>query len=99
MSFKEAKQKDEKICQAFADKMKSGRGNALAAGASPILTRRSILWTADEPDFISEFCDEACARRYQVKGGKFLDGDGEPYTPNWEIEYAVRCAMCQYPRA
>ena len=42
------------------------------------------MWTADEPDFISEFCDEACARRYQVKGGKFVDGDGEPYTPNWQ---------------
>ena len=42
-----------------------------------------VMWIADEPDFISVFCDEACARRYDMKGGKFVDGDGEPYTPHW----------------
>lgn len=37
-------------------------------------------WIAVEPDFISLFCEEACARRYEMKGGKFVDGDGEPYS-------------------
>lgn len=41
------------------------------------------MWIAEEPDFISAFCTEACARRYEMKGGKFVDGDGLPYTPNW----------------
>lgn len=42
-----------------------------------------FMWIEPEPDFISAFCDEACARRYQMKGGKFVDGDGQPYTPTW----------------
>ena len=36
-------------------------------------------WTADQPDGISLFCDEGCARKYEAKGGKIVDGDGEPY--------------------
>ena len=36
-------------------------------------------WVATEPDFISLFCDEACARRFEMKGGQLIDGDGEPY--------------------
>jgi hypothetical protein len=35
-------------------------------------------------DYISLFCAEACARRWQMKGGKFVDGDGDPYEPKWE---------------
>lgn len=42
------------------------------------------MWIADDPEFISLFCDEACARRYEMKGGKFVDGDRQPYTPEWE---------------
>lgn len=30
------------------------------------------------PDFVSLFCDEACARRYEMKGGAIVDGDGNP---------------------
>ena len=41
------------------------------------------MWVAAEPDFVSAFCDEACARRYQMTGGEFIDGDGQPYIPNW----------------
>lgn len=36
-------------------------------------------WTSTDPDFISLFCAEACARRYEMKGGQLVDGDGEPY--------------------
>ena len=36
-------------------------------------------WVEDEPDGISLFCDEPCARRYEMKGGQLVDGDGEPY--------------------
>lgn len=33
-------------------------------------------WIEIEPDFISLFCNEACARRYEMKGGQLIDGDG-----------------------
>lgn len=36
-------------------------------------------WIAAEPDFISLFCGEPCARRYEMKGGQLVDGDGQPY--------------------
>lgn len=42
-----------------------------------------FMWIANAPDFISAFCTEACARHYDVKGGKFITGDGEPYKPHW----------------
>ena len=36
-------------------------------------------WIENEPDFISLFCNEACARRYEMKGGRLIDGDRQPY--------------------
>lgn len=41
------------------------------------------MFIAEAPDFVSLFCNQDCARRYQMKGGKIIDGDGEPYTPDW----------------
>lgn len=32
---------------------------------------------ASEPDFISLFCSRDCCLRYEMKGGKLTDGDGE----------------------
>lgn len=32
--------------------------------------------TEAEPDFVSLFCNEGHARRYEAKGGRFIDGDG-----------------------
>lgn len=36
-------------------------------------------WIETDPDSISLFCDEACARRYEMKGGQLVDGDRQPY--------------------
>jgi hypothetical protein len=37
-------------------------------------------WIEIEPDFISLFCNEACVRRYEMKGGQLIDGDRQPYS-------------------
>lgn len=67
----------------FARNDNSFQAQCPCCGRFPSEDDGFYVWIADTPDFISLFCDEACARRYEMKGGKFITGDGEPHQPEW----------------
>lgn len=50
-----------------------------ACGRFPSEDDGYYAWIDNEPDGISLFCNEACARRFEMKGGQLVDGDGKPY--------------------